>query len=215
METILTPTNPVVEPGRLLNLVVRMGKELETKQYLVTKHFDYRNALERVRKKGIFKTEEVLEEVTNFLLKGGYITEVKTAELHLGHLGRPSLAQADVYRQKLNSTADNVERVIKALETAFFSEYTRYGDLHILKTEEGHVLGHVSIFVREGEVTRKITLDVIGSNEVDFPDYLRDSVKTKVDNFIKARFPDHSVTTKVFVTRSDLAKSVDYLLGAA
>jgi hypothetical protein len=211
----MTPNNPTVKLGNILNLVTRDEQDrLTYKHFIVAVPFDYRDLIEEVRREGTYKTEEVYERLAELLVERNLVLETESAVLDVGIVGRASEAVMAVYKDRLNDQARVVDQVVADLNQSCHTFTGPEGDLHLLKLETGITLGYVKIAVTGSQnVERWITLDIIGPPDSDFPSDLTEQIEATLVRYMSERFPDDYLALRAYVGRSDLARSIDLIIG--
>ena len=214
MSGSLTPRNPIVKMGSILNLVVRdSGGELTYRHFIAAQDFDYRETLELVRKEQIFKTEDVFARFSELLVKHKLVFETDAMLIDLGVRGRVSEAVMSVYKDVLNDSATLVDDLIARIERSCFTFAGPEGDLHVMKIDRGRTLGYVKVSIScDRHVERWTTLDIAGPPGADFPVNLQQSIEARLTAFISERQPDDYLALRAYVGRSELAQSEDSLL---
>ena len=215
MRGLMTPNNPTVELGNILNLVTRDEEgRLTYRNYLVAHAFDYRTVLEDVRAEGIYKTEEVYERLSQLLVERHLVLEAESAVLDLGVIGRASEAVIAVYKDKLNDQAKLVDQIVEVLQNNCFTFEGPEGDLHVMKVDEGNTLGYVKLAVScSRNIERWITLDIVGPPAADFPHNLQEQIQATLMQYVADRYPDEYLALRAYVGRSELAQALDILIG--
>lgn len=215
MRGLMTPNNPTVELGNILNIVTRDEEGgLTYRHFIVAQPFDYRDLLEVVRAEGIYKTEEVYDRLTELLVERRLVMETESAVLDLGVSGRASEAVIAVYKDKLNDRAKLVDQIVSVLESVHFTFAGPEGDLHVMKIPEGNTLGYVKLAVScSRNIERWITLDIVGPSGADFPPNLQDQIQATLMQYVADRYPDEYLALRAYVGRSELAQALDILIG--
>jgi len=215
MHGLMTPNNPTVELGNILNLVTRDEQDrLSYKHYIVAVPFDYRDLLEEIRREGTYRTEEVYERLADLLVERKLVFETKAALLDIGVVGRASEAVMTVYKDRLNDQARVVDQVVTELQQSCHTFTGPEGDLHLLKVENDITLGYAKIAVTGNQnIERWLTLDIIGPTDSDFPSDLTEQIEATLVRFMAERFPDDYLALRAYVGRSDLARSIDAIIG--
>lgn len=215
MRGLMTPNNPTVELGNILNLVTRDEQgRLTYKHFIVAVPFDYRDLIEEIRREGTYRTEEVYERLAELLVERKLVLETEAALLDVGVVGRASEAVMNVYKDRLNDQARVVDQVVADLNQSYHTFAGPEGDLHLLKVENDVTLGYAKIAVTGSQnVERWLTLDIIGPTDSDFPSDLNEQIEATLVRYMSERFPDDYLALRAYVGRSDLAKAVDILIG--
>lgn len=215
MRGLMTPNNPTVELGNILNLVTRDEQDrLSYKHFIVAVPFDYRDLVEEIRREGIYRTEEVYERLAELLLERKLVLETEAALLDVGVVGRASEAVMAVYKDRLNDQARVVDQVVADLQQSYHKFDGPEGDLHLLKVENDITLGYAKIAVTGHQnVERWLTLDIIGPTDSDFPTDLTEQIEATLVRYMSERFPDDYLALRAYVGRSDLAKAIDVMIG--
>lgn len=214
MQGLMTPSNPIVGVGNILNVVVRDPEgHLSYKHYIVAKQFDYRELLNAIREEGHYKTEEVYERLHEVLVDRRLVFEGEAALLDLGVSGRVSEAVMDSYKDQLNEHGRMVDEVIVALNNSFHEFQGPEGDLHVLKIDTGYTLGYVKLCVsHHNNVERWTTLDITGPESSDFPPEFQSRIEAALMKFVADRFPDDYLALRAYIGRSDMARAEDIII---
>jgi hypothetical protein len=207
--------NPTVKFGNILNVLVKdENDKLTYKYYIVAKPFDYRDLLEEIRVEGIYKTEEVYERLGVLLVERELVFECEAALLDLGIVGRVSEAVMLVYKDKLNDRGRMVDAIVKDVRNNCWQFDGPEGDLHLMTVEKGYTLGYAKLCIScSRNVERWITLDIVGPSGADFPPDLQQQVEAKLMSYISERYPDEYLALRAYIGRSELAQSLDTLVG--
>lgn len=213
MKVQLAPDLPTVEPGKILNLVVKcVNGSVIHKQYLSVKSFDYGEVLEEIRQRGLIKSDDVLPALGELLIEREYVQEVQGYILDLGQEGRASSAVQDYYKHKLNANTSIVKNVVSELSKHHFEFIGPEGILHVLKVGLGIVIGHVHISVEDNTgLYETLTLDIVGPQCADFPDDFNGRIEFEMTQYLLENHPEIDIKLTVRVRRSEMTVAEDFL----
>jgi hypothetical protein len=212
MNVMLTPEKSLVDPGLLLNLIVRKQHGVEAKPFVVSKQFNISTYLSLIRSEGYYKSEDVLLKLAEALERDGIIVPVESYTLDVGEQGRPSEALEEHYRYSLNTSAWTGRSMVASLEQLYMQFMGEQGDLHLLKTEEGRVLAHAMILIDifDGD-QYQCELDIVGPDESTLPKDLSSQIEVELIDWLKNNHPDTAFDLKVMLRRSDLLVAMESL----
>ena len=207
MSNTLSPDRPLVEQGKLLNLIMRWDPDrMNHKQFIVLQTFDYGEILESIRSEGLLKSEDVFKRLHEVLLARDLIEPVESCILDLGSLGRPSKAVQEHYRHKLNASSSPMKTLVEELNSCFFTFTGPEGDIHLLRDGGIDVLGHVLVSLDDGSgIYSDTTLDLIGPSTTEFPSDFSEQLQGELLEYLGGNHPGLSIKLTVKVRRSELA----------
>jgi len=207
MSSTLSPDAPVVEQGKLLNMIMHQGMDKMThKQFIVLKTFDYGDLLEEIRSQGHIKSEDVFVRLYNVLMEREIIEPIQSCILDIGVHGRSSKAVQEHYRHKLNSNSSLMKTLIHELEKILFTFDGPEGEIHLLKSGGVETLGHVLVSLEDGTgIYASTTLDLIGPGASDFPDLFEEEIKQALHGYLVDNHPGLSISMDIKIRRSELA----------
>jgi len=207
MSKTLSPEAPMVEQGKLLNLLVtRDANRMTHKQFIVLQTFDYGVILESIRGEGLLKSEDVFQRLYEVLIARDLIKPVDSCILDVGSLGRPSKAIQDHYRFKLNHSCSLMKTLIEELNNVFLTFTGPEGEIHLLKDGGIDVVGHVLVSMDEGTgLYSDTTLDLIGPSTTEFPEDFDQQLSKDLLQYLSENHPGLAITLTVKVRRSELA----------